>query len=134
MFGAKRPFSSSPSLDPGRRYHRARLLALLAAALVIVASLSGTARASAPTPTWTQVCPSSSCTTSPSARNGAGMAYDAATGQVVLFSGNNFGSPNDTWAWNGTTWTKVCPSTTCTTSPPGRSEDAMAYDPALGEV
>ena len=36
----------------------------------------------------------------------------------------------DTWTYNGVTWTKQSPST----SPPARSNAAMAYDPASGNV
>ena len=60
----------------------------------------------------------------PPARFGNGIAYDAAREQVVLFgggvtccSGNYF---NDTWVWDGTTWTQVFP----VTSPlPGPTSD-----------
>ena len=58
------------------------------------------------------------------------MAYDAATGQVVLFGG--LGTSNadlgDTWTWNGTSWTSVA------SGPSARHGAAMAYDAALGEV
>jgi hypothetical protein len=81
---------------------------------------------------WTEQAPA----THPSARFGAAMTYDAATGNVVLFGGAGpagkapgtdcvFG---DTWTWNGTTWTKQDP----TTSPRARSNAAMAYDAAEG--
>ncbi len=78
--------------------------------------------------TWTEASPSAS----PAARSSASMAYDAATGQVVLFGG--IGTSNadlgDTWLWNGTTWTQASP----TTSPSARDGASMAYDAALGEV
>jgi hypothetical protein len=62
------------------------------------------------------------------------MAYDAATGTVVLFSGSG-NSPrrfplDDTWTWNGATWTKQAPAT----RPTGRREASMAYDAAIGTV
>src|SRR5262245_35402669 len=53
---------------------------------------------SAPVLNWTQQHPA----TSPPARVGAWMAYDAATGTVVLFGGVNSdatGGYNDTWTW-----------------------------------
>jgi hypothetical protein len=67
----------------------------------------------------------------PSARMQAAMAYDAATGTVVLFSGDTLHSaPDDTWTWDGTTWTEQAPAT----SPPGLVSAAMAYDAATGTL
>ena len=43
--------------------------------------------------TWTQQHPA----TSPPVRHQASMAYDAATGTVILFSGSN--NVADTWTW-----------------------------------
>jgi hypothetical protein len=81
--------------------------------------------------TWTQQHPA----TSPSPRQvgqGGTMAYDAATGTVVLFGG--FGRDNhalgDTWTWDGTTWTRQHPAT----HPPDRYVAAMAYDAATSTV
>jgi hypothetical protein len=52
---------------------------------------------------WTQRAPG----TSPSPRYGAGMAYDAARRQVLLFGGTDGSfSLGDTWTWDGTTWTQ----------------------------
>jgi len=81
--------------------------------------------------TWTQKFP----TTSPPARYGAVMAYDAATQQVVLFGGFNANGDvwvplNDTWVWNGSTWTEEFPAT----SAPDSTAAAMAYDAAAGNV
>ena len=46
--------------------------------------------------TWTQQHPA----TSPSARSGASMAYDAATGNAVMFGGRgDNGFPSTTWTW-----------------------------------
>jgi len=60
------------------------------------------------------------------------MAYDAATGTVVLFGG--LGSPvppfRDTWTWNGSTWTKQHPAT----RPAARYLATSAYDAATGTV
>jgi hypothetical protein len=78
---------------------------------------------------WTQQFPKAS----PSARR-APIAYDRATEQIVLFGGDD-GGPNqynDTWTWNGSTWTLVT-----TTSVPtyGRFAFGMDYDPiARGPV
>jgi hypothetical protein len=59
------------------------------------------------------------------------MAYDPATGNIVLFGGSANGSGlNETWTFNGTTWTHLSPAT----SPPARSYASMAYDPATGTM
>jgi hypothetical protein len=77
--------------------------------------------------TWTQQHPA----TSPPAREYAAMAYDAATGTVVLFGGGNSRrSFAGTWTWDGTTWTRQHPAT----SPPAGDGASMAYDAATGTV
>ena len=78
---------------------------------------------------WTQQHPA----TSPHGRFGAAMAYDAATGTVVLFGGDRGDRHhplliNNTWTWDGTTWTRQAPAT----SPGARDFAAMAYDAATG--
>jgi hypothetical protein len=80
--------------------------------------------------TWTQQTPPTSPTPD---RFLSAMAYDAARDEVVLFGGapdpNNVFA-NDTWVWNGTTWTQRLPST----MPSPRSNHSMAYDAARGEI
>ncbi len=57
------------------------------------------------------------------------MAYDSARGVTVLFGGVGTGNfPNDTWEWNGTTWSQASPEA----SPPAQSNHAMAYDSSRG--
>ena len=107
----------------------AALLALvMTAAVVVIAPGVATASTIAPTATWTEQNPA----TSPPARSFASMAYDPATGTMVLFGGQ--GSPttslSDTWTWNGTTWTEQNPATT----PPARYGASMAYDQATGSM
>ncbi|MDR2014094.1 MAG: hypothetical protein LBP99_00520, partial [Azoarcus sp.] len=59
------------------------------------------------------------------------MAYDAAHGQVVLFGGSGPTSLlNDTWTWDGSTWTQQHPAN----SPSPRTDAMMAYDAARGQV
>ena len=81
---------------------------------------------SAPAATWAKQAPA----VHPPAREAAAMAYDAATGTVVLFGGYNGHYLADTWTWDGTTWTKRAPAV----HPPGRAEAVMAYDAATGTV
>ncbi len=59
----------------------------------------------------------------PAPRYRHALAYDAARGVTVLFSG----APNpagDTWEWNGTTWAQRLTAT----APPGNTGHALAYD------
>ncbi len=58
------------------------------------------------------------------------MAYDAATGNVVLFGGITTRGVGDTWVWDGSTWTQQHPAT----SPSARGAAAMAYDAATGNI
>ena len=106
----------------------AALLALvMTAAVVVIAPGVATASTIAPTATWTEQNPA----TSPPARSFASMAFDPATGTMVLFGGDgSSGLLADTWTWNGTTWTKQSP----TTSPSARYGASMAYDPATGSM
>ncbi len=73
---------------------------------------------------WTELHPSAN----PRVSLGASMAYDAATGDVVLVGLTAHGL--ETWTWNGVTWTQQHP----TKSPSGRTMFAMAYDPQVREV
>ncbi len=74
---------------------------------------------------WTQVTP----TTSPPARFGHAMAYDASRGRVVLFGGASTSGGNttflaDTWDYDGTTWTEISP----TPSPAASAGHRLVYD------
>jgi Galactose oxidase, central domain len=115
--------------DRGRG--RAYLLAV-AAGLLAAVGVPGVAQSAAVTGsssglTWTKQHPAAH----PSARSGAAVAYDAATGTVVLFGGaGSQGVLGDTWVWDGSTWAKQHPAA----SPPARSDTAMAYDAATGTV
>jgi len=69
----------------------------------------------------------------PSARGGVAMASYAAGKQVVLFGGQTTVAVgqghedrllNDTWTWDGSTWTKRSPAH----SPPARADASMAFD------
>lgn len=68
--------------------------------------------------------------TAPHARYGSTLTFDPALGKVILFGGVPLptGYPvdglADTWAWNGTSWTRL----TVATAPPGRTGAAAAYD------
>jgi hypothetical protein len=71
----------------------------------------------------------------PSPRSHFSMAYDAATGQVVLFGGEGCQDRpgalcDDTWIWTGNDWLEQVP----TASPPPRYLASMAYDPTNQDV
>jgi hypothetical protein len=76
---------------------------------------------------------------SPPARTSAGMAYDESRHQVVLFGGQNAVAPvagqglpamQDTWTWDGSTWTQQNPSS----SPPAAVGPMLAFDAKLQKV
>ena len=76
---------------------------------------------------WGQVTPSSS----PSPRVWPQMDYDSARGESLLFGGSSDSGPgnlNDTWAWNGFSWTHLSPAI----SPPAVAGGSMAYDSKRG--
>jgi hypothetical protein len=79
---------------------------------------------------WSQLSPA----TSPSPRQGAGIAYDPTTQTVILFGGGTGTATyvNDTWTWDGVTWTQQFPSV----SPRACEFDTqgMAYDVAREDV
>ncbi len=93
---------------------------------------------------WTSITTSNG----PVARKGQAAVFDAARGKTLLFGGTNViyqrgasfydpaarltsgGDFNDTWEWDGTTWTEVTPAE----SPSVRWGHAMAYDAARGRV
>lgn len=70
----------------------------------------------------------------PGPRLNAGLADDPAAGGVVLFGGcgPTLCPMNDTWWYSAGLWTNLTP--TLAVSPTGRSDAAMAYDPALAGV
>jgi hypothetical protein len=70
--------------------------------------------------TWTKLAPK----TVPAARASAGMAYDTATSQLVLFGGlNSTTILSDTWLWNGSNWVKQSVG-----GPGPRSGASLTYD------
>ena len=103
------------------------VVAAVAAFGVPGAGQSAALASSSPVLNWTQQAPA----TSPPGRFLASMAYDAATGNVVMFGGLGSRSVlGGTWTWDGSTWTKQIPKT----SPVARTDASMAYDAATGNV
>ncbi|MGH9374194.1 MAG: tetratricopeptide repeat protein, partial [Vicinamibacterales bacterium] len=62
------------------------------------------------------------------ARTVAPMAWDAKTGDTVLFGGSG-GPCADTWAWNGVRWRPLTGEPT-----PGRFNSVAAFDAARGQI
>ncbi|EQD30326.1 hypothetical protein B1B_18459, partial [mine drainage metagenome] len=91
---------------------------------------AATQPSAAPSPSWTEL----NGTVHPSARQDAGMVYDATDGYVLLFGGWEGPSSgqaclNDTWTFHDGNWTRLA-----IPGPPPACTPAMAYDPALGYV
>jgi hypothetical protein len=81
---------------------------------------------------WTKLEPTGD---PPPGRSDAGLAYDRASGKVILFGGMgaDFACLNDTWAYDpvANTWTAVTPIGEI---PAARNAHAMAYDPHSATV
>jgi hypothetical protein len=79
---------------------------------------------------WIEESPISS----PPARHGAVLGYDSTTDQLILFGGSDTDSITpmtaDTWAWNGTDWTQLAPSTL----PPPLYAATMDWDSSSGQL
>ena len=62
------------------------------------------------------------------------MAFDPTRQLAIMYGGysNNFsnGNTNETWGWNGATWTNLNPSN----APTPRYQHAMAYDEARSRM
>lgn len=64
--------------------------------------------------------------TRPPARVRPGLAFDATSGEVLMFGGDDaIRDLSDTWSWNGVSWRQR----TIGVAPPARSGAAMAADP-----
>jgi hypothetical protein len=78
--------------------------------------------------TWVQQSASGA---TPPARSAAGLSYDSALGQMLLFGGaGSTTNYNDTWLWNGSSWTEQSPAA----APEGRWGVNLAYDSAAGSA
>ena len=111
------------------RYNRA---AMLAAVHRLIWPISLIVASGLHAQTWTELAPAAR----PPARRSAEMAFDIKTGRAVLFGGEvgqaaGSATPaNDTWLWDGTTWSRATPGN----SPSVRRQHAMVYDSERGEI
>jgi hypothetical protein len=83
---------------------------------------------------WNMVCGGLTGCSGPSARSGHGLVFDSSRGRVILAGGSGDSGPAaDTWAWDGTAWTRECgPGTGCQAPDLGHVE--LAYVPARDRV
>jgi hypothetical protein len=66
----------------------------------------------------------------PTAVQGASMAYDGATNQLILLDGGvSTEQVNQMWTWNGSIWAQLSG-----TMPPARDDASLAYDQATGQL
>ena len=78
---------------------------------------------------WTQVVP----VATPPARYGASVVFAPSRGQVMLFGGTSSADNttlNDTWSWDGVTWSEVV----LPNAPTNYWHASSAVDPATGHV
>jgi hypothetical protein len=79
--------------------------------------------------TWTQRTSGSGL--SPTPRRGCVMVFDSARGVSVLYGGYSGSAfTNDTWEWNGTSWTEI----QTPNRPSDRDRCAMAFDSARSRI
>jgi uncharacterized protein YjbI with pentapeptide repeats len=103
------------------------VLGLLAGILVPV--VVGTTVADADTPTWTELS-CGGCVGSPPALEGPSMAYDAATGQLLLVGAVPGDTDDETWLFDDGSWRQLFPAT----SPSARSQASMAYSATSSQL
>lgn len=130
------PWSQSPSAGPSARRHHAMAYDSARGKVVLFGGLSGSTNVG-DTWEWTATDLNGGgswqlrSTTGPSPRDHCGLAYDSVRQKTVLFGGlTSPGSNNETWEWDGASWTQVQPLN----SPPAMDASLMAYDPARQRV
>jgi hypothetical protein len=85
---------------------------------------------------WARLWPAASQNTaSPPYKLLPAVGWDPVSGRLILFGGirplSPTQAPNDTWAWDGTTWSKLSP----TIAPPANDGgQAIALDPTNGRL
>src|SRR5438034_5249854 len=108
------------------RTRRHWLLSIVECCVVVSIASSATADGRRPE-RWVRLSPA----TSPPARSYLAMTYDPASGKIVMFGGyDGTGYLNDTWTFDGTTWSQVATPI----SPPRRAAAQIAYDASTQKV
>ncbi len=134
-----RPFGLPPSLRPTPRNQSQMAYDPKTGQLILFGGTSPTADAvyndtwNWTGTGWQQLSPA----TSPPPTWMGSMAYDGATGQLLLFGGvtpapggSGFVFSNATWDWNGSTWIQLHPATV----PAARVSTQLAYDSATKQL
>jgi hypothetical protein len=89
--------------------------------------------------TWVQVCGTGTGCSGPSGRMGHAMAFDSIDNTVILHAGCTSYSnwcttrSDETWTWNGSTWSKICGSGTACGAPT-IDRHGLAYDASRDRV
>ncbi|MBI4867358.1 MAG: hypothetical protein HY816_10440 [Candidatus Wallbacteria bacterium] len=111
-------------------------LVLFGGADNLAASLNDTWERSGTTWTNVQADTATPGANQPTQRNSHGLAYDSGRQLTILFGGGAFGILNDTWEWNGTSWTKTLADTATpgTNQPAQRVFTALEFDAARQQV
>ena len=78
--------------------------------------------------TWSNITPVES---NPGAREGASMAYDPSTSQLILYGGTDGSNLDDTWSWNGSLWSDLNSAAEPSVA---RSFASTTYDPVSGDI
>jgi hypothetical protein len=84
-------------------------------------------------PTHSAPSAASPIPTSPPARSGAALVFDAQSRLTVLFGGHDMAADealNDVWTWDGAKWTRL----QSTSHVPPRQTPAAAYDGGRGQI
>ena len=107
-------------MDTAGERDRARGRRALSVSLVLPLMLAGAAGVRA------VIADVSKPTPTPSPRWGAGVAFDATRGRVLLFGGytSTGGTLADTWSWDGSRWAQQQPAQ----SPPAVQHPQLVYD------
>ncbi len=86
---------------------------------------------------WKELCTDLACSDqAPTARAGHALATDFDRHRLVLFGGlSAAGLSDETWEWDGQSWSRACVDASCAASrPSARVGHAMAYDSNAGGV
>jgi hypothetical protein len=123
----------APAAHPSARYYSAMAYDPAHSKLVLFGGKQASAGSIGETWTWNgSNWAVASPATSPGPRHAAVMAYDPVSGKVIMFGGclvttGDCAYLDETWSWDGSTWTDL--TSTVTTTPASRGWAGMVEDP-----